>query len=369
MRTAAKLGALLVVLFAAACSDAPVTAPDLSEDAAVDAMRWGHHRSGRIGVLSRNMYIGTDVDSVIAALVDADPTNDVPVLLWAIGVFQDTDIEARANAIADEVKRWGPDVIGLQEVYELEIPFAGIDVDFQEVFQAALTARGLTYVEAAKNTVTDVTLGAFGIRLVDHDVILVNPDRVVVNDGDDGIFTYNIGPVTPEITIVRGWTVIQATIGGMDVEVWNTHLESGSDEAIVGLRGLQAAELVGLASTELPVIMLGDFNDEVGSPMHDAMTALGGFDDAWLELRRRAPGYTCCHAKDLSNRRTRFDERIDYVFVRGLGHPRSGLQGQIRRTGLLPWERVDGPDYKLWPSDHAGLYASLLVPPAHGLHP
>lgn len=369
MKTAVRLGALLAVMFVAACSDAPVTGPELSEDAALDAHRWGYQRIGDISVLSRNMYIGTDVDSVVAALADDDPTNDVPVFLWAVQVFQNTDIEARVNAMADEVARWEPDVIGLQEVWKVTIAPFGIDVDFQEELETALAARGLTYVEAAKMTETDAILPAFGVRLTDHDVILVNPERVEVNGGSAALFTYNLGEVFPGITIVRGWTRIDATIGGMDVEVWNTHLESGDDPQIVGLRGLQAGELVGLASTGVPVIMMGDFNDEMGSPMYATMTELGQFEDVWRELRPRARGYTCCHASDLSNRRARFDQRIDYVFARGLGHPRSGLKGQVLRTGLLPWERIEGPAYKIWPSDHAGVYARLLTPPAHGVKP
>jgi endonuclease/exonuclease/phosphatase family metal-dependent hydrolase len=368
MRTAAKFGALLLVLFAAACSDAPPTEPQLSEEAAIDAMRGGSHGAAHISVLSRNMYIGTDVDSVIAALVDGDPSNDLPVFLWAVQVFQNTDIVARTNAMADEVARWGPDAIGLQEAWEVTIVPFGIDVDFQEVFEAALAARGLNYVEAAKVTDTEVTLPAFGVQLVDHDVLLVNADRVTVHSSDGQLFSNNLGVVGP-FNIVRGWTMIRATIAGIEMEVWNAHLESGSDPLIAGLRGLQAGELVTMASTELPVVMMGDFNDEVGSPMHDVMTLTGGFDDGWLELRGRARGHTCCHDKDLSNRRAWFDERIDYVFARGLGHPRSGLKGQMRRTGLRPWERIDGPEYKIWPSDHAGLFAKFVVPPARGVRP
>jgi hypothetical protein len=372
MKTAAKLSVLLVALFATACSDAPVTGPQLSEDVAIEA-KGGHHRgASRVSVFSRNMYIGADVDSVMRTLAN-DPTNTIPVLLWAIGVLENTDFEARAGAMADEVARLRPDVIGLQEVYDITImiPPLGVNIalDFQGTFEDSLAARGLNYVEAAKVTDTDAFLPAYGIHLVDHDVILVNPDRVDVHSGDGQLFGANLGDVGFGVEIVRGWTMIHATIAGMEMEVWNTHLESGSDPLIAGLRGAQAGELVSLASTEMPVVMMGDFNDEVGSPMHQVMTDLGGFEDVWLELRHRARGFTCCHEHDLSNRRARFDERIDYVFSRGIAHPRSGLQGQIRRTGLRPGERVPGPEYKIWPSDHAGLFAKFLMPPAHGVRP
>ena len=371
MRNAAKCGALVILLFAAACSDAPLTEPDLGDDAAVDA-RWGRHGHPAVSVLSRNMYIGTDVDTVLWTLVN-EPQNIEYVLQTVIQVFLATSIEARAGAMAEEVERWEPAVLGLQEVYyvALNIPQLGIDttLDFQQIFEDSLAARGLDYVEAARVTDTDADLSAFGIRLVDHDVILVDPSRVALNSSDGQLFTYNLGDVGFGIEIVRGWTMIDATIAGTRMEVWNTHLESGDDPLIVGLRGLQAGELVGLASTELPVVMVGDFNDELGSPMYDVMSDIGGFADAWRQLRGWSPGFTCCHDKDLSNIVAKFDQRIDYVWARGLEQQRGRLKGFVRRTGLLPWERVDGPLYRLWASDHAGLYAQLRLPRFHGLMP
>ncbi len=369
MKTAAKLGALLAVLFAAACSDAAPFEPGAGEDLSIDARRGHGLGTQEVRVLSRNLYIGFNVDETIAALATGDPEKIQEAIETALNTLIATDFPTRAGAVADEIARLKPDVVGLQEVYDININLGGglpaINLPFKLILQGALADRGLNYVVAAENTLTDAQLP--GIRLVDHDVMLVNPDRVQVLASDGQLFTWNLGDPGIGVDIVRGWTMVRAVIVGTEMEVWNAHLESGSDEAIVGLRALQADELAGLVSDELPAIVMGDLNDQPGSPMYGELTA-DGFEDGWAELRRRARGYTCCHADDLSNRRFRGDQRIDYVFARGLGHPRSGLKGVIRRTGIRPWERIAGPfDNMIWASDHAGLFAGLLMIPAHGI--
>ena len=59
--------------------------------------------------------------------------------------------------------------------------------------------------------------------------------------------------------------------------------------------------------------------------------------------------------------------RFDDVFVRGIGGPQGKLLGQITIVGDQPGDRVPGPLYPVWPSDHAGVVANLLLPPAQGL--
>ena len=82
----------------------------------------------------------------------------------------------------------------------------------------------------------------------------------------------------------------------------------------------------------------------------------------WREMRPGVTGNTCCHARDLSDPRSTFEERIDYVFAKGFGAP-DRLQGQVRIIGAGPGDRVPGPEHPIWISDHAGLLATLLTPP------
>jgi hypothetical protein len=92
--------------------------------------------------------------------------------------------------------------------------------------------------------------------------------------------------------------------------------------------------------------------------MHAIVTG-AGFTDVWASLHSGEPGFTCCHVADLSNRRSVLDQRIDYVFARGFSEPGERLHGRVTIVGDEPRDRVPGPSYKIWPSDHAGLVARL----------
>lgn len=98
-----------------------------------------------------------------------------------------------------------------------------------------------------------------------------------------------------------------------------------------------------------------------------ALVRAAGFSDVWAALRPGAQGFTCCHVADLSNKVADLDQRLDFVFARGIAGPQGKLQGQVTIIGDRPGDRVQGPDYRIWPSDHAGLVAQFLEPPASGV--
>ncbi|MFI5208911.1 MAG: endonuclease/exonuclease/phosphatase family protein [Gemmatimonadales bacterium] len=357
-----------VVLFTACASDQP-TAPEAAQSTIM--MNEVHAARGvaHINVMTRNLYIGADVDKVIAALASPDPNDDVAALLGALTVLQATDFPTRAAAIAGEVAINHPDVIGLQEVSRLDVDLTALGIptvvhqDFLAILLSALNARGLHYSIAA--TIQNTTAAPLpGISLVDFDALLVRDGRVEV--GPDVVaknYSNNIGAVAPGVTIIRGWVAINATIDGHPYTVASTHLESGSATGLDQLRAAQASELVGSLAGAPRVVILGDFNDVPGSLMYQVVTG-AGYADTWGELRPRKPGYTCCQVEDLSNRVSVLDQRIDYVFARGAGGPRGRLLGEIRLLGDDTHDRVAGPAHKIWPSDHAGLAALLVSPPA-----
>jgi exonuclease III len=88
----------------------------------------------------------------------------------------------------------------------------------------------------------------------------------------------------------------------------------------------------------------------------------GGFADVWHELRPASEGYTCCQDGDLANEAPGLNQRIDYVFARGFGQGDAAVRGEIVKVGFRPTEKVMGPVYPVWPSDHAGLVAWLFLP-------
>lgn len=366
MRRMMSLFQLAVTVLAGGCAPDAGIAPSRvainGDDATTDG-RGGPH----LTVMTRNMYIGADVDRVIGALATPDPTDDLPALLGAIAVVQATDFPTRAAAMVGEIARFRPHVIGLQEVSRLDvdlnplgIPSPVVHQDFLATLQALLAARGLVYEVAA--TVQNTSAQPLpGVSLVDYDALLVDARRVTVN----GVlaaqnFQNNIGPVAPGVTIVRGYVAASVKVDGNDYVVLNTHLESGRAPGLDLLRAAQATEIAAVLGTAGPAILLGDFNDDPGSPMWQVLAG-AGFTDVWGALRPNGLGYTCCHDEDLSNPAENFDQRIDYVWARGTGVGARPVVGTVRRIGLEPREKVPGPFFPLWPSDHAGVVSTLMT--------
>jgi endonuclease/exonuclease/phosphatase family metal-dependent hydrolase len=357
MRVARSVLTLAALSLAAACSD-DSSGGDLSGPETTPTSEASRSSLAGITVMTRNMYVGADVDAVIAALVTPDPADDQSALLEAITTLQETSYPARAAAIAGEIAGARPHVVGLQEVSKVDItlPPLGVDIhlDFLPTLLAELDARGLRYQVAAR--VRNIEAAPFpGVSLVDEDVLLVDAAHVEVQATDARRFSANIGPVAPGVVLARGWVSAAVKVDGHAYTVAGTHLESGAATGLDQLRAAQASELAAAISRAVPAILVGDLNDIPGSPMHQALVA-AGFADAWSELRGDAIGYTCCHAADLSNQVEQFDERIDYVLVRDA----AGLKGSISRVGEVPAHRVAGPAHRLWPSDHAGLVARLF---------
>ncbi|HXI20313.1 MAG TPA: endonuclease/exonuclease/phosphatase family protein [Gemmatimonadales bacterium] len=326
--------------------------------------------AGRITVYGQNIYVGTDVDAIFAALVSPDPNDDLPTLVQQLLVLQQTDFTARAGGIAAEIDRARPDVVGLNEISRIDVDLTplGLPVtaheDFLPELLDAIAARGLHYAVAGQ--VQNLVAAPLpGVSYIDWDVVLVNTDRVTVGPGVvERNFSDNLGPIMPGTNVIRGWVGIPATINGRAYTVVATHPESDL-QGVPGidlLRAAQVGELVASLPTDRPVILLGDFNDVVGSPMYQVITG-AGFEDVWAELRPGVAGLTCCGPGDLAgSSRPGYSKRIDYVFARGLDGPPGRVMGQIDRFGTNPADQVRGPSYRLWMSDHAGLVASLLTP-------
>lgn len=366
LRRRAAAPILVGIALLAACDAADsLTAPadQLSDLVPVAAPAPPH----AIGVLDWNAYVGADVDAVIMALANDDPSDDVPALLAGIETLQATDWPTRAVAIADQISLRRPHVIGLQEMTEIGIDLTAlglpivIDQDFLATLTAELSARGLNYTVASVNT-NIVANPIPGISVVDHDAILVDANRVSVLGAADASYAANIGVVAPGIELRRGWTLVDAEIGGTTYRFVNTHLESGPGAQLSGLRALQAQELAGVIGAAPRVVLMGDLNDGDTSPMYGVLAA-AGMMDAWTTLRPGAAGLTCCHSADLSDTNAEFDQRIDFILTRGLATGPGGLEGRIDRLGDVPADRIQGPFYPIWPSDHAGLVVQLLVPP------
>ena len=314
-----------------------------------------------VTLMSQNLYPGANFDLVIAALGTPDPSDDLPALLLALETLEHTDFPTRAAAIADEIARARPHAVGLQEVWQIDLNLQPIGIpvevhqDFLATLQAALASRGLHYTVVAnvQGATAEPIPGA--IRVVDHDVLLVD-DRVSVISSVGQNFSVNVGTIPGGVNLVRSFVLARVTIGDTPYTIVTAHPESDLGEiSFSGLRAVQLAEVVGLVASDSRVIVMGDFNDFPDSPMYQRLTG-AGFSDTWAALHPGSAGYTCCHADDLSETVARFTKRIDYIWTRGFG---DHIQGSIDRFGDVPADRVPGPAGLIWQSDHAGLIAAL----------
>lgn len=370
----------------AACHGDRITGAPAKDLDGLDPDFSGAAAGAPLVVLTQNMYVGAPVEPILA---EPDP-NLIPVRVaeaWAIVLA--TDFPARARAMADEIARTRPHLIGLQEVSLLRSQFPSdivvppgetpnpfpnatdVEFDFLVTLLAELAARGLQYQAVATIQNTDVEVPRFDgvqdgapvftdIRLTDADVILA---RVGVPVANPAAANYQAKlPAPAGIEILRGWTAVDATVGGMTYRVVNTHLESDLEL----IRFLQAQELMGVLAAEAkPVVLVGDLNSGPGRPPEDGGQATydfirsTGFADAWTSRPQPTDGFTCCHAGDLSNLVPALSQRIDLILIRadGPGTVVGGIQ-------VLGDDARDRRHYGIWPSDHAGVAARVLAPRA-----
>ncbi|MFQ5878502.1 MAG: endonuclease/exonuclease/phosphatase family protein [Acidobacteriota bacterium] len=368
----------------AACGDSDLTGPS-PEAAGANASRFGgsgngNARSEAISVLTRNLYVGANID-VILAVQDPFQIPFVAAEAWA--AVQATDFAARAQALADEVAATRPHLIGLQEVSLFRIqspgdaavggttPATDVALDFLAILMDALADRGLAYTVAAQSSGFDVELpvvtatGLDDIRLTDSEVILVRSD-VGVSDVEERNFKENLVVPIPggaPVTVLRGWTALTAEIVGHRLRFVSTHLEPA--ETGPGIQAAQAAELLEeLGDETLPVLLVGDLNSAAdGSSTPTYATLLGaGFADVWLDGEPRGVGNTCCQADDLQNPSPELFQRIDYILLRDPFAVRDGHLTGATHAQLVGEEPSDRTAAGLWPSDHAGVHAVLRLP-------
>ena len=335
--------------------------------------------SAVLKVMARNLYLGADLTPTFGARTDREL---VAATTRVFATVQATDFPARAKALAEEIVAADPLVVGVQEasLWRSRTPAdfgpapnaEDREYDFLVTLIDELAARGRRYAAVATVTNFDAEAprllptspnGLQDVRLTDRDAILARTDlsaRVFsVANPQAGNFATNFAianPVFGDFTVLRGWTAVDVTLMGRTIRVVNTHLERYDP----GVQEAQGEELIaGPLHTPLPVVLLGDLNSAAGDGavpgQSDTATYQrmldAGFVDAWTAKHGAEPGFTCCHAEDLTNARPALTERIDFVLARG-----DFDVSAARTVGDEPGDRTRSG---LWPSDHAGIWAAL----------
>jgi endonuclease/exonuclease/phosphatase family metal-dependent hydrolase len=315
--------------------------------------------SHQVVVMSRNLYLGADLTPLFAA-----SSTELPQVAKATyDQVVASDVEHRMATVAAEIVDAQPDLVALQEatIWREQVPGAAapaVRYDFVGLLLADLAARGMPYRVATSVDGFSGGLPVDGVGVVtmqDRDVILLRDgSRVAVRDTARGTYTakLTVRIAGAAIEVVRGWTSVDATVGGRDFRLVATHLEAFDDP----VRDQQQAELLAMieaAGTE-PTMLAGDLNsasEGTGSTTYRNVLA-AGFGDVWTAANPDRQGPTCCRSADL--RSGTLAQRIDYVLFHG-GFGVSSAEV----VGAVPSSRTPAGR---WSSDHAGVVSVLTVP-------
>lgn len=321
-----------------------------------------------VKIMTRNLYFGAD----LTPLVGATSLPDLAVRTAnAFATVQATNFPARAVVLAREIEDADPHLIGLQEVALWRTgepgvldgpvtPATTVVYDFLASLQSELAGRGLQYAAVVVRPEFDAEVPSalgYDIRLTTHDVILARADLpadelTIANAASAHYNTLlTIPTVAGPITFTRGWTAVDATVNGRSFRFINTHLESAS----AFHRFAQSSELLaGPANSSMPVVLAGDLNShaaESGPFLAYANLIGAGFVDAWAQANPGDPGFTCCNAADLLNPDPTHVIRIDHILTR------PGVA--VFAARLVGIDQDNRTPSGLWPSDHAGVVATL----------
>lgn len=327
---------------------------------------WGdppEHARRQLTVATYNLYLGADLTPLFSA---SSPQELVQRAGQIYANVVKTDFPSRAEAIAKLLAANPPEVAGLQEVSLWETgPIGGPlspSYDFLQLLLAALARHGLAYRPVAVNvnfsgapTPISATTAA---RLTDRDVIIARADlpaaRLKVSNPQSHNFaaTLVIPTAIPGLsfTVLRGWSAVDVKVRGKTVRFANTHLEA-FDTAVRNQQGRELA--AALAGSPRPVVLVGDLNSQPDDTVGAYGTfATAGYADAWVAVHGPQGGFTSGQTELLDNLPSKLDHRIDDVLYQPPGVEAVAAE-------VIGEELDDRTPAGLWPSDHAGVVATL----------
>jgi endonuclease/exonuclease/phosphatase family metal-dependent hydrolase len=340
--------------------------------------------------MTRNLYLGADLTPAIGApSLEALAAANGQILREVTA----NDFPTRAEGLADEIRAERPDLVGLQEVAlwrtappsvaplitgpsattvrydyldelldELNGHFFGPKYDVVVVqnefdLEAPADENGEPGDGPAAQGIPDAEING---RLTMRDVILAKRGPFVHTwNAQSGNFAtlLEVPVLGTPLPIARGWTATEAWVRGAGpFRFVNTHLEAFHPL----IRAAQAAELVapgGPATSERPVVLLGDLNSDDDTVEGADRLAYETIQAAGFVERSSAEPLSCCLASSLlavgaGGSIADFDHQVDHILV---DDPTIGLD-YSHVTGREP---VNG----FWSSDHAGITSALEFGP------
>lgn len=264
-------------------------------------------KSNHLRVLSRNLYLGADLEPVAQAALSGDAQEVVAKATEFWNQVQTTDFPARAEAFASEITNKQPHLVGLQEVslYRTGLntteEATDVQIDFLQILLDTLKSQGADYKAVSIHEAFDGQLPALlnadelgSVRLTDRDVILMRSDlpskTLKLSKSDSGTFATQLDLVTG-LDVSRGWTSVDVRFNGKPIHFVNSHLETS---AVPSVQKQQARELIkGPARSKKRTVLLGDFNSNAenpDSPAYGTYDVLTGkkLVDTWTTLKPNA---------------------------------------------------------------------------------
>lgn len=344
-----------------------------------------------VTVMTQNLYQGTEFRH-IQALAGKTPTFSEAIAASTADyhTYLATRFPDRAKQIAAEIVQNKPALIGLQEVatwhagaFDAQHPFAlpaPVTEDFTQVLLEAIAAEGMRYKVASRHD-GNFTLafpvatptGLMAVGMVESGVILARadlpPGQLKLSNPQSGTFVARLplipNPLDPDpphgFQFTNSWQSVDAKVRGKTFRFITTHLDALAPGGV--LTGPQALELLaGPADTSLPVIVTGDMNSgpNTGPAAYENFLA-GGLTDTWVAAGLGEPPNTCCHLEPedlLTDPNTLYTKNIDHIFTRG----EFSVLDEHLVGNVVP---TPPPSPFIWPSDHAGMVATLGIGP-HG---
>jgi endonuclease/exonuclease/phosphatase family metal-dependent hydrolase len=318
-------------------------------------------------VMARNVYLGADLIPLATA---PDQAAFEQAAAQRFQTVQSNDFPARAKALAAEIKKNKPDIIGVQEATIWRrgadgvkdgpaTPATQVIYDSSKELQKALKAAGSPYKEVVGRDWFDFeapTALNYDVRITQRDIILVRKgSKVKVRKTFRGGFS-NHFDVPTKVGLaqqLRGWVGVDGTLAKKKFRFVSTHLEAYS--APVADQQMQQLLKSGgaLGSKKRQSILVGDFNSAPGSNANDRGTnrdASAYYSAIEKGFRNNLPRRkTCCFAEDLHLTTKPLETWIDHVLVRP--------NIKVLNSGIVGTKQVGG----LYPSDHAGITATLRL--------
>jgi len=317
----------------------------------------------QLRVMTQNLYVGSFFQELNAARTLSEIISAATLTYQHILATRPAE---RAVVIADEIAKLRPDFVGLEQAAILRTgitpPATAVTFDLLQSLLKELEAKGVRYKTVAVKPGLDAeapTALGFNVRLTLRDALIVRAD--LLDEGHVKLSNLQIRQYIAASTDTEGYSSIDVTWRGRQFRFVTTHFSVASFATAQALELVQTA-----ANTTMPVVLVCDCNtnpDNPADPIFQNFPAYlllknAGFIDAFRTAHPTDPGFTFGQAEDLLNVTSTMSRRIDLVQFRG---PFTVTDAQV--VGASPADRLP---LGLWPSDHAGVVATLSLPPSGG---